>query len=565
MRRVIDMRRAFADRARRARYAVPMPRVATIVLSNAACLRATCMRAVCLLTACMLISCGASRAAWPQAAGPHGNWRVPEAKAPTEWSVARGEHIRWRCALPNAGQGGIAVAGDLLFLTTFAAQDPAAPRQSNRILCHAVDRATGAIRWTRELAGGRPSPQLYAFSDSTSWTPIADATRVWFFNSSGVMACFAHDGRELWRRAFRTQPDAYPFNRQCEPIAFGEFLITVEPIAQDDPRHDPMRDDWNHLHAVHRATGKVAWISEDACTFYATPVLGPHGILVGRGGPHGVPERPVGLSMIDPATGRRVWRFEPKDDDGWEALYALHSDERFAYWFRNGRAQTHLVLDARTGELLREEPLSGAVDITRGSGERLVGVELARVADPVFPLKEGESLHVHPQWHANIVANGWHWFLCTANNRRNGLAAPGHSGPAYSLGRVHVETGRVEFLELPVGVDAEGRRLYGRPLRTKTTDALGVEIADEDRSRTDGWEIDAFFPTPIELGGNLYFSTMLGVTYVVDAHAPVLDARALVAVNDAGPLGDTWSLSGPACADGVLYHRTARELVAIER
>ena len=46
--------------------------------------------------------------------------------------------------------------------------------------------------------------------------------------------------------------------------------------------------------------------------------------------------------------------------------------------------------------------------------------------------------------------------------------------------------------------------------------------------------------------------------------APVLDAKALIAVNDLGPLGDTWSLSGPSLAEGVLYHRSGKELVAIE-
>jgi len=508
--------------------------------------------------------------AWPQAAGPRANWIAPEAHAPTAWSVARNENILWRCALPNSGQGGIAIAGDRLYLATFAEQDPSKPRQSNAILCHAVDRATGAIAWTRELRAdhGRTSPQMYAFSDSTSWSPIADDTRVWFFNSSGTMACFDRDGGEVWRREFRTQPEAYPFNRQCEPIAVGEYLVTIEPIAKDDPRHDAARDDWNYLHAVDRATGKVAWISEDPCTFYCTPVLGPRGILIGRGGPHDVPEKPVGLSMIDPANGKRVWAYEPVDDGGWEALYALHSDARYAYWFRNGRVQSHVVLDASTGALVREQPLGEYADVLRFDPAtlvptKLVNADIRRLPDPLHPLAAGEQLHVHPQWHTNLVAGGYHWFLCTTNNRRNGLAPPGHSGPAYSLGRVNIETGRVEYMELPVGVDASGERKYGTPLRTKTIDARGIEIADEDRSRTDGWEIDAFFPTPVVIGTHLYITTMLGTVYVVDITAEDLDQHALVAVNDLGPLGDCWSLSGPSCADGVLYHRNARELVAI--
>jgi hypothetical protein len=68
----------------------------------------------------------------------------------------------------------------------------------------------------------------------------------------------------------------------------------------------------------------------------------------------------------------------------------------------------------------------------------------------------------------------------------------------------------------------------------------------------------------VVLGDKLYISVMLGVTYVIDTKATVLDAKALIAVNDLGPLGDTWSLSGPSFADGVLYHRSAKELIAIE-
>jgi hypothetical protein len=104
---------------------------------------------------------------------------------------------------------------------------------------------------------------------------------------------------------------------------------------------------------------------------------------------------------------------------------------------------------------------------------------------------------------------------------------------------------------------------YGRSLTTHTVDDAGREIADEQRSRTDGWQVNAFFPTPIVLGNKIYFSTMLGVTYVIDAQALVLDEKAVLAVNDVGQLGDTWSLNGPSYADGMLYHRSAKELIAI--
>jgi len=49
---------------------------------------------------------------------------------------------------------------------------------------------------------------------------------------------------------------------------------------------------------------------------------------------------------------------------------------------------------------------------------------------------------------------------------------------------------------------------------------------------------------------------------VIDAKAAVLDEKALLAVNDLGPSGETWSLNSIAYANGRIYHRSAKELFA---
>lgn len=245
---------------------------------------------------------------WPQAAGPNGTWQVAVNNAPTQWSVVRNEHIRWRTPLPNSGQGGIAVGKKLIFLTTFPEQDEQAPRQNNTVLGHTIDRATGKWLWSVTLTGARPSPQMFVFSDATSWSPICNEHHVWFFNSSGVMGCWVYAGKEVWRRTFGTQSDHFPFNRQCEPILYQDSIITVEPIAKDEPGYDAGKAEWNYLHAIDRATGKLRWIAKDPCTFYCTPCFGilPDGrpaVLAGRGDPHGVPQAPTDLSLTSLAKG----------------------------------------------------------------------------------------------------------------------------------------------------------------------------------------------------------------------------------------------------------------------
>jgi len=88
-------------------------------------------------------------------------------------------------------------------------------------------------------------------------------------------------------------------------------------------------------------------------------------------------------------------------------------------------------------------------------------------------------------------------------------------------------------------------------------------VASEERSRTDGWEIPAFWGSPVALGEKIYFTTMLGITYVVDTKAKVFDEHALLAINDLGPSGETWTLNSISYSNGRLYHRTSKELICI--
>ena len=42
-----------------------------------------------------------------------------------------------------------------------------------------------------------------------------------------------------------------------------------------------------------------------------------------------------------------------------------------------------------------------------------------------------------------------------------------------------------------------------------------------------------------------------------------MDERAILGVNDLGPLGQTWSLNTPTAINGKLYHRTMKELLCL--
>jgi PQQ-like domain len=484
--------------------------------------------------------------------------------------------------MPNGGQSGIAVWGNRLFLTTFDLYRDGDPKFSGSILGHCLDARTGKILWSVKLEGPVKSPMMYAYSDSTTPTPVTDGKHVWFFNASGEMGAWDFEGREIWRRKYVPWGEPYPFNKQHEPILVGDTILNVEPLDGNPPE----KSGWNYLRGIDKNTGKTLWIASDGSTAYCTSVFGLRAdgtpaVLTGRGGWHDVPERPVGLSLISLApdrAGQTIWQFVA--DTGaiaaptWQALYALHWDKRYAYWFRLNPEESHLVIDTANGRLLREQSLIRGVDYRQWdpAASRYIvhrGVNLRDVKElsPRNQLAAGEVIRVMPAWHANIAINGYHYFMTTTAHRRNNAPPRGKAGPSHSIGRVNVETGKVEYLEVPVTVvrrpGEADQRVYGIAVRTKTLNSAGQDVAAEDRSRTDGWEIPAFWGSPIAAGDNIYFTTMLGITYVVNSKAKELDEQALVAINDLGPSGETWSLSTPSVSGGRLYHRSLKEVVAI--
>jgi hypothetical protein len=236
--------------------------------------------------------------------------------------------------------------------------------------------------------------------------------------------------------------------------------------------------------------------------------------------------------------------------------------------------ESHLVFDIETGKLLREQSLIKGVDYrqwdpaaNRHIVHSNVNLREMRELSPRNKLTDAEVIRVMPAWHCNLAVNGYHYFMTTVAHRRNNVPPKGRAGPSHCIGRVNVETGKVEYLEVPVTVirkqgEAE-KKVYGIAVKTKTENSKGIDPATEERSRTDGWEIPAFWGSPVALGDKLYFTTTLGITYVVDTKAKVLDESALLSINDLGPSGETWSLNSISFSNGRIYHRTAKELICI--
>ncbi len=493
---------------------------------------------------------------WPQAAGPNGSWAVTGREVPLQWSVARNQNIVWKTTLPEAGQSGIAVWGNRLFLTTMKPlESNTARKEGHEAVGYCLDSRTGKILWACDLPGSEDSTYAYGYSDSSSPTPVTDGKHVWFVNSSGSVGCYDYEGKPLWMRQWKPT-GGRPFNKQFEPFIAGNALVNMEPRDADDPKRE--KDAWNYLRGLDKNTGKTLWVSEDALTHYNTPVMGTTGdgtpaVLQGRGGYHDVPETPIGLTLTSLAPGREgktLWLYEAKG----KALYNMHWDKQHAYWIDSDNSE-HIVIDTRNGKWIKTQSLTAKADVRRydATSSKYVleaDVDLGKLSPPT---------HVFPAWFTNIVVGDWHYFLCFTD-------AASHSGPAHCVGRVNIQTDKVEYLELPVQMVREPNQpdkpIWGQEQPSSTTNSRGIDAAGDPRSKRDGWWW-CMLGSPTVVNGKIFFTTMLGVTYVIDGQAKVLDEKALLAVNDLGPAGQTWSLNSISYANGRLYHRSMKEVVCI--
>jgi hypothetical protein len=485
---------------------------------------------------------------WPQASGPNLNWKVEGAEPPLEWSVVDDQNVLWKATLPEGGQSAVTIWGDRAFVTTHRPMEDSSDRLEPNIVGYCLDANAGDILWTVELPGTDPVQTAGIFSDATVFAPITDGEHVWFFNRCGSMGCFDFDGDKVWLREF--QPRRRHTNRQCEPILVEDKILTVEvrnkAAGQRLERHKPVppgfdpRDVWTYLHAIDKRTGEVLWVGESGTAVHNTPNAGQlkdgrWAVLHGRGGGHGPLEKPYGASLTLVETGETLWSLET----GGECSFNSPWNAEQAFWFQK---MNHLVIDTASGRLLETQNVNEDVEFS----------DILNPEGRVWQRKSGQTLKVGRRMpltnQTNLVVEDWHYFL---------------AHDIHAIGRVNVKTGRTEYLRVPV-------QLNGREWIWDKKDAIpsdpsnsrGINIALDRRASGTGWgHVSA--ASPILVNRHLFFPIMNGTVYVIDAFAETLDEKALVAINDLGPAGKTWTLSSFSYANGRLWIHTMKEIICL--
>jgi outer membrane protein assembly factor BamB len=502
---------------------------------------------------------------WHQAAGPNGNWRV-DGKPPIRWSVTRNENVLWRTPLPECGQSAVAIWGDRAFVTTHKPLKKLEDRyQASDIVGYCLNANTGKILWTIKLPGTQAMEPACGFSDATVFAPITDGKHVWFFNRCGSMGCYDYKGKQVWTRVYKMR--FKHSNRQCEPILCRGVILNVEVHDKEagatmtkfvkgsskttkvkQPRKIDPKSVWTYIHGIDSLTGKVLWRESVGTSVHDTPVIGrladgSPAIVHARGGGHGPLEKPYGMSLTSLAPGREgktIWstpltQFSPPFNNHWDA--------EFVYAFRGGK---HIVLSTKTGKVLREQPLYHSADLWKFDKNQNDWVHSKNAK-----VKAGKNTHPNTN-HANMVVGNRHYFL---------------SHNAHYIGRVHVRTGKVEYLEVPAQLVADkkdrakDRRLWGKGLKNRPTNTNGLAIGRKGHTGTGFGHISAASPTLI--GRYLFFPVVTGTVYVIDTQAKQLSPSALVTVNDLGPGGETWTLGSLSFSQGRIYAHTMREIICI--
>ncbi|MEJ6560210.1 MAG: PQQ-binding-like beta-propeller repeat protein [Akkermansiaceae bacterium] len=462
----------------------------------------------------------------------------------------------------------VTIWGDRVFITTHVPIKALEEKEAVKdIIGFCLDGNTGKILWQVTLPGSAFISLAGGFSDGTVFAPVTDGEHVWFFNRCGSMGCYDFTGTKIWTREWT--PRFKHNNRQAEPILIGETILYVEVAnkkagakmqkwaAPGKPAKGGIKipdgiepkEVWTYIHGLDKRTGKVLWRENVGTVVHNTPVIGKTAdgkmaIAHARGGPHGPLEKPAGQSLTSLAPGeegKTLWSTELK---GFDPSFASHWNEKYVFTFQG---MNHLVMDSQTGKILRKQPVNHNATLWKYEPDKGTWAKKTKVA-----LKPGKR---HPNTNqANLVIGDWHWFLV-------------HDHPY--LGRVNVETGAVEYLELPAQLmpHKTARKndvlLWGKGHKgNKPLNTAGYAVGNKGHNGTGFGHISVASPTRV--GRYLFLTMVTGTVHVIDTEAEQLSPTSLISVNDLGPGGETWTLASLTFAGDRLYAHTMKEIICIE-
>jgi outer membrane protein assembly factor BamB len=249
---------------------------------------------------------GGSRVAgenWPQWRGPYHNGSTSATNLPAR--LSQRDHLVWTTPLPGRSGATPVVWGNSIFVPS--------PDPQKNLLLLALDRATGQVRWQRQVGTG---DRVVGKNNMASCSAVTDGQRVYTLFGTSDLAAFDFAGNPVWHRRLKEQfgTFAHLFLYGASPLLFEGRLYL--PLLQRNPPtyghavdQMPVRKSW--LICLEPASGQVLWSQErateareEAMEAYTTPIPFP--------GPTGLEIILAGADCVTahrPDTGAEVWRY----------------------------------------------------------------------------------------------------------------------------------------------------------------------------------------------------------------------------------------------------------------
>ncbi len=467
-------------------------------------------------------------------------------------SVASAEVI-YRTPLSEAGQSGICLHGDKLFLTVHAQLDGPLDKgfyYSSDILGQCFDKESGKLLWEVALPGTNAGKVLESWHDGTSLTPVADDKHVVFHNLNGMLACYSHTGKLNWKRTWQA-PD--PDIKNCRMYLHnGELVVALpsEKIAMPASKKHPALP-FYQIHSINLETGKDNWIS---------PTLLTHATQYSLGEWKGQPV--MIASMIDLSH----WKFQ-SGRQGF--LLSLENGEPILTF------ELPPVKPHQKNQLCR-----GKYVVTANGGSatmfQLVDPESGKITDE-FTMEKPDHYFAHTD--SGYAEKP---FEPEYTDRR--LLGKGNPTPSTvhvvgdriffwrydsgDIGCIDTRTGESVLVEAPIQV-LPNKTVWNK-VDFEYTEGIKNSrghVVNERVETTRGIQRGGFSHTnpawPVLRDNQLFWQGGAGVLYIIDLSVPFgPDALSWKSIEETG---QSWTFGEPAIDDTFIYIRSQRELVKLAR
>ncbi len=285
---------------------------------------------------------------WAQWRGPNNNGSTTATGLPVTWSKT--ENVAWVAPLPGPSGATPAVWGDALFVTS--------PDEAGNLLLLCLDRASGKVRWQKQLGTGNFTK---GNNNCASPSPVTDGKLVIAMFGSGDLAALDFSGQVLWSRQLEKEYGKLAINwlYGASPLLHGGRLY-VQLLQRNPPTYKHALDDKptreSFLFCLDPQTGHYLWKQPrttealaECMESYATPIpfRGKQGdeILL-AGGDY--------VTAHDAATGKELWRcggLNPRHQEWGRIVPSVVTCGDFAYACGPKREMFQAIRDGGQGDV----------------------------------------------------------------------------------------------------------------------------------------------------------------------------------------------------------------------